>query len=54
MKAVLLGLSGDGERAGDWPRTKYPNASIEILSRRSYFFWWSRTFAGRPAGDPVK
>ena len=33
MKALLLVLSGDGERAGDWLRENYPGASIEILSR---------------------
>ena len=33
MKALLLVLSGDGERARDWLREKYPAASVEILSR---------------------
>lgn len=33
MKALLLVLSGDSERARAWVRDKYPDASIEILSR---------------------
>ena len=33
MKALLLVLSGDSERACAWVRDKYPETSIEILSR---------------------
>lgn len=33
MKALLLVLSGDSERACTWVRDKYPDTSIEILSR---------------------
>jgi len=33
MKALVLVLSGDAERARDWLRQKYAQASIEFLSR---------------------
>src|SRR5437764_11447525 len=33
MKALVLVLSGDGERARNWLQQKYAHASIEFLSR---------------------
>ena len=33
MKALLLVLSGDGQRAREWLRENYPAAAIELISR---------------------
>jgi glycosyltransferase involved in cell wall biosynthesis len=33
MKAVILVLSGDANRAGEWLKTRFPGVAIEFLSR---------------------